>query len=115
MPRFATADVGDDASVAGLAEQIGPVQVLVNAGATPNAGGFPESELSDHINVKVQGALRTARAFAPGMVAAGWGAAPLPDQGGAAGRGDRAVGREGRGHRVPGARPAARAGARPPR
>jgi NAD(P)-dependent dehydrogenase (short-subunit alcohol dehydrogenase family) len=72
-PRFATADVGDDASVAALAEQVGPVQILVNAAATPNAGGFPESELADHVNVKVAGALRTARAFAPGMVAAGWG------------------------------------------
>jgi NAD(P)-dependent dehydrogenase (short-subunit alcohol dehydrogenase family) len=72
-PRYATADVGDDASVAALAERVGPVQILVNAAATPNAGGFPESELADQINVKVQGALRTARAFAPGMVAAGWG------------------------------------------
>ena len=69
-PRFATADVGDDASVAALAEQVGPVQILVNAAATPNAGGFPESELADHVNVKVAGALRTARAFAPGMVTA---------------------------------------------
>jgi NAD(P)-dependent dehydrogenase (short-subunit alcohol dehydrogenase family) len=72
-PRTAVADVGDDASVAALAEQVGPVQILVNAAATPNAGGFPESELADHVNVKVAGALRTARAFAPGMVAAGWG------------------------------------------
>jgi len=71
-PRYATADVGDDASVAALAEQVGPVAVLVNAAATPNAGGFAESELADHINVKVRGALRMARAFAPGMVAAGW-------------------------------------------
>jgi NAD(P)-dependent dehydrogenase (short-subunit alcohol dehydrogenase family) len=30
MPRFATADVGDDASVAALAEQVGPVQILVS-------------------------------------------------------------------------------------
>jgi NAD(P)-dependent dehydrogenase (short-subunit alcohol dehydrogenase family) len=73
MPRYATADVGDDASVAALAERVGPVQILVNAAATPNAGGFPDSALADHINVKVAGALRTARAFAPGMVAAGWG------------------------------------------
>jgi len=65
-PRYATADVGDDASVAALAEQVGPVAVLVNAAATPNAGAFAESELADHINVKVRGALRMARAFAPG-------------------------------------------------
>jgi NAD(P)-dependent dehydrogenase (short-subunit alcohol dehydrogenase family) len=71
--RYATGDVGDDASVAALAERVGPVQILVNAAATPNTGGFPESELADHVNVKVQGALRTARAFAPAMVAAGWG------------------------------------------
>jgi NAD(P)-dependent dehydrogenase (short-subunit alcohol dehydrogenase family) len=73
VPRYAAADVGDDASVAALAERVGPVEILVNAAATPNAGGFPESELADQINVKVGGALRTARAFAPGMVAAGWG------------------------------------------
>jgi NAD(P)-dependent dehydrogenase (short-subunit alcohol dehydrogenase family) len=72
-PRTAMADVGDDRSVAALAERVGPVQILVNAAATPNAGGFPESDLEDHINVKVRGALRTARAFSPGMVAAGWG------------------------------------------
>ncbi|HEV7656344.1 MAG TPA: SDR family NAD(P)-dependent oxidoreductase [Mycobacteriales bacterium] len=77
-PAIATADVGDDASVTALAErvaaEVGPVQVLVNAAATPNtAGGFPEDQLEDHINVKVRGALRTARAFAPGMIAAGWG------------------------------------------
>jgi NAD(P)-dependent dehydrogenase (short-subunit alcohol dehydrogenase family) len=77
-PATATADVGDDASVAALAErvtaEVGPVGILVNAAATPNtAGGFPEDQLEDHINVKVKGALRTARAFAPGMVTAGWG------------------------------------------
>jgi NAD(P)-dependent dehydrogenase (short-subunit alcohol dehydrogenase family) len=76
-PAFATADVGDDASVTALAErvtaEVGPVQILVNAAATPNTGGFGEDELAEHINVKVAGALRTARAFAPGMAAAGWG------------------------------------------
>lgn len=73
-PSVEVADVGDDASVAALAERVGPIQILVNAAATPNAGGgFPEDTLDDHINVKVKGALRTARAFAPGMVAAGWG------------------------------------------
>lgn len=72
-PATAVADVGDDASVAALAAAVGPVQILVNAAATPNTGGFREDELADHVNVKVAGALRTARAFAPGMAAAGWG------------------------------------------
>jgi NAD(P)-dependent dehydrogenase (short-subunit alcohol dehydrogenase family) len=76
-PATATADVGDDASVTALAQrvaaEVGTVQILVNAAATPNSGGFTEDQLEDQVNVKVRGALRCARAFARGMVAAGWG------------------------------------------
>lgn len=72
-----SADTGDDASVAAMAQQVrerlGGVDILVNAAATPSSGRFEESELEAEINVKVRGYLRTARAFAPGMTAAGWG------------------------------------------
>jgi NAD(P)-dependent dehydrogenase (short-subunit alcohol dehydrogenase family) len=72
-----SADTGDDASVAAMArevgERLGGVDILVNAAATPSSGRFDESELEAEINVKVRGYLRTARAFAPGMAASGWG------------------------------------------
>jgi len=72
-----TADTGDDQSVAAMAEevvrQLGGVDILVNAAATPNTGGFSEDALEGEINVKVQGYLRAARAFAPLMTAQGWG------------------------------------------
>lgn len=71
------ADTGDQASVAAMAqeveERLGGVDILVNAAATMNSGGFSEDALADEVNVKVRGYLRTARAFAPGMVARGWG------------------------------------------
>jgi NAD(P)-dependent dehydrogenase (short-subunit alcohol dehydrogenase family) len=71
------ADTGDAGSVAAMAgevvRQLGGVDVLVNAAATPNTGGFPEDGLEAEINVKVQGYLRTARAFAPLMTGQGWG------------------------------------------
>jgi NAD(P)-dependent dehydrogenase (short-subunit alcohol dehydrogenase family) len=71
------ADTGDDASVAALAEEavraLGGVDILVNSAATPSPGSFPEEELEAQFNVKVRGYLRTARAFAPGMVERGWG------------------------------------------
>ena len=72
------ADTGDDASVAAavatVVEQLGGVDVLVNAAATPNTGApLSEDALEAEINVKVRGYLRCARAVAPLMVAAGWG------------------------------------------
>jgi NAD(P)-dependent dehydrogenase (short-subunit alcohol dehydrogenase family) len=71
------ADTGDDGSVAAMAEeivrQLGGADILVNAAATPNTGGFSEEALHGEINVKVQGYLRTARAFAPLMTGQGWG------------------------------------------
>jgi NAD(P)-dependent dehydrogenase (short-subunit alcohol dehydrogenase family) len=72
------ADTGDDESVAAMArtaiEQLGGVDIVVNAAATPNtAGGIPEESLEAEINVKVRGYLRVARAFAPGMAERGWG------------------------------------------
>jgi NAD(P)-dependent dehydrogenase (short-subunit alcohol dehydrogenase family) len=71
------ADTGEDASVAALAAEavraLGGVDILVNAAATPSPGSFPEDALEEEFNVKVRGYLRTARAFAPGMVERGWG------------------------------------------
>jgi NAD(P)-dependent dehydrogenase (short-subunit alcohol dehydrogenase family) len=76
------ADTGSDKSVARMAwqaqEQLGAVEILVNAAATPSSG-MPlgvEHELDvmeREFNIKVLGYLRCARVFAPGMAAAGWG------------------------------------------
>jgi NAD(P)-dependent dehydrogenase (short-subunit alcohol dehydrogenase family) len=72
------ADTGDDASVAAMAQralaELGGVDILVNAAATPNTGApLSESDLERELNVKLLGYLRCARAFAPGMADAGWG------------------------------------------
>jgi NAD(P)-dependent dehydrogenase (short-subunit alcohol dehydrogenase family) len=72
-----SADTGSDASVAAMVacvvEEWGGVDILVNAAATPNRGGFDEETLEAEINVKVRGYLRSSRAVAPLMVAQGWG------------------------------------------
>jgi NAD(P)-dependent dehydrogenase (short-subunit alcohol dehydrogenase family) len=71
------ADTGSDDSVAGMlarvVDELGGVDILVNAAATPNTGGFGEETLEAEINVKVRGYLRCARAVAPLMVGQGWG------------------------------------------
>src|SRR4051812_43340099 len=71
------ADTGSDESVAALVarvvDEFGGVDILVNAAAAPNRGGFGEETLEDEINVKVRGYLRCARAVAPFMAAGGWG------------------------------------------
>jgi NAD(P)-dependent dehydrogenase (short-subunit alcohol dehydrogenase family) len=74
----APADTGDDASVAAMVGQVvaqlGGVDILVNAAATPATGApFTDDDLEAEINVKVRGYLRCARAVAPLMTAAGWG------------------------------------------
>ena len=56
-----------------VVDDFGGVDILVNAAATPNRGGFGEETLEDEINVKVRGYLRCARAVAPLMAAQGWG------------------------------------------
>ncbi|GLZ44386.1 short-chain dehydrogenase [Actinomycetospora sp. NBRC 106375] len=78
------ADTTDDASVramvARVVDELGGVDVLVNAAARP-AGGSPIpplTELTDdavlsEVDTKVLGYLRTARAVAPHMTAQGWG------------------------------------------
>jgi NAD(P)-dependent dehydrogenase (short-subunit alcohol dehydrogenase family) len=72
------ADTGDDASVATMVElvvaQLGGVDILVNAAATPATGApFTDDDLEGEVNVKVRGYLRCARAVAPLMVESGWG------------------------------------------
>ena len=72
------ADTGDDASVAAMVgevvAQLGGVDILVNAAATPATGApFTDDDLEGEINVKVRGYLRCARAVAPLMVESGWG------------------------------------------
>ena len=71
------ADTGSDdavtAMVARVVDEFGGVDILVNAAATPNRGGFGEESLEAEINVKVRGYLRCARAVAPIMAASGWG------------------------------------------
>jgi NAD(P)-dependent dehydrogenase (short-subunit alcohol dehydrogenase family) len=69
------ADTGSDDSVAAMvaavAEAFGGIDILVNAAATPNQGGFSEDDLEAHLAIKVRGYLRTARAVVPHMD--GWG------------------------------------------
>jgi NAD(P)-dependent dehydrogenase (short-subunit alcohol dehydrogenase family) len=74
----APADTGDDASVVAMVghvvAQLGGVDILVNAAATPATGApFTDDDLEGEINVKVRGYLRCARAVAPLMVESGWG------------------------------------------
>jgi NAD(P)-dependent dehydrogenase (short-subunit alcohol dehydrogenase family) len=72
------ADTGDDASVAAMVEQVvaqlGGVDILVNAAATPATGApFTDDDLEREFNVKARGYLRCARAVAPHMAHGGWG------------------------------------------
>ncbi|MFT4010324.1 MAG: SDR family oxidoreductase [Nocardioidaceae bacterium] len=79
-----TVDVRDDVSVRDLADRavelLGGVDILVNAASDQNVGRHMPGLLdtSDDlfwrdVDTKVVGYLRTARAFAPHLVAAGWG------------------------------------------
>jgi NAD(P)-dependent dehydrogenase (short-subunit alcohol dehydrogenase family) len=60
--------------VSSVTSQLGGVDILVNAAATPATGApFTDDDLEREINVKVRGYLRCARAVAPQMVERGWG------------------------------------------
>ena len=72
------ADTGEDesvlAAVRSVVEQLGAVDILVNAAATPATGApMREEDLEQEINVKVRGYLRCVRAVVPLMVDRGWG------------------------------------------
>jgi NAD(P)-dependent dehydrogenase (short-subunit alcohol dehydrogenase family) len=73
----APCDTGVDGSVAAMAQQVrgalGDVEILVNSAARANTGPMADDELDEQLNIKLKGYLRCARAFAPGMVAGGWG------------------------------------------
>jgi NAD(P)-dependent dehydrogenase (short-subunit alcohol dehydrogenase family) len=73
----AVCDVGDGEQVTAMAQQVtaalGGVDVLVNCAAQANTGPMDDDQLEGQLNVKVAGALRCSRAFAPPMQAAGWG------------------------------------------
>jgi NAD(P)-dependent dehydrogenase (short-subunit alcohol dehydrogenase family) len=70
-------DTGDDDAVTALAARVGAelggVEILVNSAAQANTGPMSDDMLDEQLNVKLKGYLRCARAFAPGMVAGGWG------------------------------------------
>ncbi len=70
-------DVTDAAALADLADALGPVDVLVNSAGIvgpnkPLLETTPE-EWRRTLDVNVLGTVATMRAFAPGMVARGWG------------------------------------------
>jgi NAD(P)-dependent dehydrogenase (short-subunit alcohol dehydrogenase family) len=73
----AVCDTGDDESVIAMAahvrSELGGVEILVNSAARANTGPMGDEMLDEQLNVKLKGYLRCARAFAPGMVAGGWG------------------------------------------
>jgi NAD(P)-dependent dehydrogenase (short-subunit alcohol dehydrogenase family) len=75
---WAVADTGDDAAVramvAKVTSQLGGIDILVNAAATPaTRAPFTDDDLEREVNVKVRGYLRCARAVAPQMAERGWG------------------------------------------
>jgi NAD(P)-dependent dehydrogenase (short-subunit alcohol dehydrogenase family) len=73
----AACDTGDGEAVTAMAAhvraQLGGVEILVNSAALVNTGPMSDDMLDEQLNVKLKGYLRCARAFAPGMVAGGWG------------------------------------------
>ena len=58
---------------ADVRSQLGGVEILVNSAALVNTGPMSDDMLDEQLNVKLKGYLRCARAFAPEMVAGGWG------------------------------------------
>lgn len=79
-----TMDAGSDESVAAAVAQtvaqLGHIDILVNSAAAPMGQSAPPklADITDDlfwgdVNVKVMGAVRTAREVAPGMINRGWG------------------------------------------
>jgi NAD(P)-dependent dehydrogenase (short-subunit alcohol dehydrogenase family) len=75
--RYERLDVADAASVEQCAGRVGAIDVLVNnAGVLLDRGStldVTDEVLRDTLDVNLLGALRTARAFLPGMVERGYG------------------------------------------
>jgi 2-dehydro-3-deoxy-L-rhamnonate dehydrogenase (NAD+) len=70
-------DISDDEAVAAVAAEVGPVDILVNCAGIvgpnkPLIDTTPD-EWRRTIDVNVMGTVAAIRAFAPGMVAKGWG------------------------------------------
>lgn len=70
-------DVTDDAALAALAVELGPVDILVNSAGIVGPGvPLVETTVADWhrvLGVNVLGVVATMRAFVPGMVERGWG------------------------------------------
>lgn len=70
-------DISDDAAVAAVAAEVGPADILVNCAGIvgPNKPLIETTaeEWRRTVDVNVMGTVATIRAFAPGMVARGWG------------------------------------------
>jgi NAD(P)-dependent dehydrogenase (short-subunit alcohol dehydrogenase family) len=70
-------DTGFDEAVTAMAAtvtaQLGPPDILVNCAAKVNVGPMRDEDLDEHLNIKLKGYLRCARAFAPAMAERGWG------------------------------------------
>jgi 2-dehydro-3-deoxy-L-rhamnonate dehydrogenase (NAD+) len=72
-----TADVTDEAALRGVADKIGPVDVLINSagivGANKPLLETTDTEWRQVLDVNVLGTVNTMRVFIPGMVERGWG------------------------------------------
>ncbi len=72
-----TLDVSDSAAVAEAAAKVGPVDILINSAGIVGEGK-PTWEITDRdwhhtLAVNLTGTFNLCRAFAPGMIDAGWG------------------------------------------
>jgi NAD(P)-dependent dehydrogenase (short-subunit alcohol dehydrogenase family) len=72
-----TADVTDEAALRGVADKIGPVDVLINSagivGANKPLLETTDSEWRQVLDVNVLGTVNAMRVFIPGMLERGWG------------------------------------------
>ncbi len=70
-------DVSDSASVAHAAEQVGPIDILINSagivGPNKRLWEISDGEWAKTFSVNVNGTFNLCRAFAPGMKERGWG------------------------------------------